>query len=136
MVEINAVYEGNLRCSATHGPSGSKIETDAPVDNCGKGERFSPPDLAASSLGLCMMTIMGIYAEKNGVDLGRTTARVLKEMTAEPPRRIAKLTVEIAVPLSGDHPRREAIERAAMSCPVFLSLHPEIEKDVHFSWNA
>jgi uncharacterized OsmC-like protein len=136
MVEINAVYEGNLRCSATHGPSGSKIETDAPVDNCGKGERFSPTDLAASSLGLCMMTIMGIYAEKNGVDLGRTTARVLKEMTAEPPRRIAKLTVEIAVPLSGDHPRREAIERAAMSCPVFLSLHPEIEKDVHFSWNA
>jgi uncharacterized OsmC-like protein len=136
MVEINAVYEGNLRCSATHGPSGSKIETDAPVDNCGKGERFSPTDLAASSLGLCMMTIMGIYAEKNGIDLGRTTARVLKEMTAEPPRRIAKLTVEIAVPLSGDHPRREAIERAAMSCPVFLSLHPEIEKDVHFSWNA
>jgi putative redox protein len=136
MVEINAVYEGNLRCSATHGPSGSKIETDAPVDNCGKGERFSPTDLAASSLGLCMVTIMGIYAEKNGVDLGRTTARVLKEMTAEPPRRIAKLTVEIAVPLSGDHPRREAIERAAMSCPVFLSLHPEIEKDVHFSWNA
>ncbi len=136
MVEINAVYEGNLRCSATHGPSGSKIETDAPVDNCGKGERFSPTDLAASSLGLCMMTIMGIYAEKNGVDLGRTTARVLKEMTAEPPRRIAKLTVEIAVPLSADHPRREAIERAAMSCPVFLSLHPEIEKDVHFSWDA
>ena len=136
MVEINAVYVGNLRCSATHGPSGSKIETDAPVDNCGKGERFSPTDLAASSLGLCMMTIMGIYAEKNGVDLGRTTARVLKEMTAEPPRRIAKLTVEIAVPLSADHPRREAIERAAMSCPVFLSLHPEIEKDVHFSWNA
>ena len=136
MVEINAVYEGNLRCSATHGPSGSKIETDAPVDNCGKGERFSPTDLAASSLGLCMVTIMGIYAEKNGVDLGRTTARVLKEMTAEPPRRIAKLTVEIAVPLSADHPRREAIERAAMSCPVFLSLHPEIEKDVHFSWNA
>ena len=136
MVEINAVYEGKLRCSATHGPSGSKIETDAPVDNCGKGERFSPTDLAASSLGLCMMTIMGIYAEKNGIDLGRTTARVLKEMTAEPPRRIAKLTVEIAVPLSADHPRREAIERAAMSCPVFLSLHPEIEKDVHFSWNA
>jgi putative redox protein len=136
MVEINAVYEGNLRCSATHGPSGSTIETDAPVDNCGKGERFSPTDLASSSLGLCMMTIMGIYAEKNGIDLGRTTARVLKEMTSEPPRRIAKLTVEIVVPLPGDHPRREAIERAAMSCPVFLSLHPDIEKDVHFSWNA
>jgi uncharacterized OsmC-like protein len=136
MVEINAIYEGNLRCSANHGPSGSTIETDAPVDNCGKGERFSPTDLAASSLGLCMMTIMGIYAEKNGVALGRTTARILKEMTSEPPRRIARLTVEITVPLPGDHPRREAIERAAMACPVFLSLHPEIEKDVHFSWNA
>jgi putative redox protein len=73
MVEIHAVYEGNLRCSATHGPSGSTIETDAPVDNCGKGERFSPTDLAATSLGVCMMTIMGIYAEKNGIDLGRTT---------------------------------------------------------------
>lgn len=136
MVEIHAVYEGNLRCSATHGPSGSSIETDAPVDNCGKGERFSPTDLAATSLGVCMMTIMGIYAEKNGIDLGRTTARVVKEMTPEPPRRIAKLTIAITVPLPPDHPRREAIERAAMGCPVFLSLHPEIEKAVTFSWTG
>ncbi|MCB1206705.1 MAG: OsmC family protein [Verrucomicrobiae bacterium] len=134
MVEIHATYEGNLRCSATHGPSGSSLETDAPVDNCGKGERFSPTDLAATSLGVCMMTIMGIYAEKNGIDLGRTTARVLKEMTPEPPRRIAKLTIEITVPLPPDHPRREAVERAGLGCPVYLSLHPEIEKDVTFLW--
>jgi len=134
MVEITAVYEGGLRCSATHAPSGAQLATDAPVDNCGKGESFSPTDLAATSLGVCMMTVMSIYAEKHGIDLGRTTARILKEMTPEPPRRIAKLTVEIAVPLDSDHSRREAIERVAMGCPVFLSLHPDIEKAVTFTW--
>lgn len=134
MVEIHAIYEGGLRCSAIHGPSGSAIETDAPVDNHGKGERFSPTDLAATSLGTCMMTIMGIYAEKNGIDLTGTKVRVLKEMTPEPPRRIAKLTVEMTLPLPVDHPRREALERAALGCPVYLSLHPEIEKAVTFAW--
>lgn len=134
MVEINTTYEGGLRCSAVHGPSGSTVETDAPVDNHGKGERFSPTDLAATSLGVCMMTIMGIYAEKNGIELKGTKARVLKEMTSEPPRRIAKLTLEISVPLPGDHPRREAIERAGLGCPVYLSLHPEVEKAVTFLW--
>lgn len=134
MVEIHATYEGNLRCSATHGPSSSTLETDAPVDNHGKGERFSPTDLAATSLGTCMMTIMGIYAERNGIDLSGTKARILKEMTAELPRRIAKLTVELAIPLPADHPHRDAIERAGMGCPVFLSLHPEIEKAVDFRW--
>ena len=93
MIEINSIYEGALRCSATHGPSCSVIETDAPVDNCGKGERFSPTDLAATSLGVCMMTIMGIFAERNEIDLSGTKVRVLKEMTPELPRRIAKLTV-------------------------------------------
>ncbi len=134
MVEIHAVYEGGLRCSAIHGPSGSAIETDAPVDNHGKGERFSPTDLAATSLGTCMMTIMGIYAEKNGIDLTGTKVRVLKEMTPEPPRRIAKLTVEMTLSLPADHPRREALERVALGCPVYLSLHPEIEKAVTFAW--
>ncbi len=134
MVEIHATYEGNLRCSATHGPSGSTLETDAPVDNHGKGERFSPTDLAATSLGTCMMTIMGIYAERNGIDLTGTKARILKEMTTDLPRRIARLTVELSIPLPADHPKREAIERAAMGCPVFLSLHPEIEKAVDFRW--
>ena len=134
MVEIHATYEGSLRCSATHGPSGSTVETDAPVDNHGKGERFSPTDLAATSLGTCMMTIMGIYAERNEIDLTGIKARILKEMTSELPRRIAKLTVELSIPLPADHPKREAIERAAMGCPVFLSLHPEIEKAVDFRW--
>lgn len=134
MIEINATYEGNLRCSAIHGPSGSTLETDAPVDNHGKGERFSPTDLASASLGLCMMTIMGIYAENNGIDLKGTRVRVLKEMTAEPPRRIASLSIAMTIPLPPDHPRREAVERAAMGCPVFLSLHPEVKKAVSFDW--
>ncbi len=134
MVEIHATYGGSLRCNAVHGPSGSEIETDAPVDNHGKGERFSPTDLAATSLGACMMTVMGIYAERNEIDLAGAEARILKEMTAEPPRRIAKLTVELSIPLPPDHPKREALERTATGCPVLLSLHPDIEKAIDFRW--
>jgi putative redox protein len=134
MVEINATYEGQLRTSAQHGPSGSVVETDAPVDNHGRGERFSPTDLLATSLGTCMMTIMGIFAERNGIDLTGTKVKVLKEMTPEPPRRVAKLTVEMTIPLPADHPKASAIEKAAMTCPVFLSLHTDIEKLVTFHW--
>lgn len=134
MVEINATYHGQLRTAALHGPSGSLVETDAPVDNHGRGERFSPTDLLAAALGSCMMTIMGIYAERNEIDLTGTKVKVLKEMTSEPPRRVAKLTVTMTIPLPADHPKASAIEKAALSCPVFLSLHPEIEKPVTFHW--
>jgi putative redox protein len=134
MVEINAVYEGTLRCSAIHGPSGSSIETDAPVDNHGRGERFSPTDLLATALGTCMMTIMGIFAERNEIDLTGTKVRVHKEMTPEPPRMIARLPVVIEVSLSADHPKRKALEKAALTCPVNLSLHPDIERPVTFDW--
>ena len=134
MIEINATYEGQLRTSAKHGPSGSLVETDAPADNHGRGERFSPTDLLATSLGTCMMTIMGIFAERNEIDLTGTRVKVLKEMTPEPPRRVAKLTVEMTLPLPGDHPKAGAIEKAAMTCPDFLSLHPDIEKPVTFHW--
>jgi len=134
MVEINATYEGQLRTSAQHGPSGSVVETDAPIDNHGRGERFSPTDLLATSLGTCMMTVMGIFAERNEIDLTGTKVKVLKEMTPEPPRRVARLTVEMTIPLPADHPKAGAIEKAAMTCPVFLSLHPEIEKSVTFRW--
>ncbi|MDF1739546.1 MAG: OsmC family protein [Verrucomicrobiales bacterium] len=134
MVEINAVYEGTLRCSAVHGPSGSTIETDAPVDNHGRGERFSPTDLLATALGTCMMTIMGIFADRHEIDLTGTKVRVHKEMTPEPPRRIARLPLVIEVPLAADHPKRKALEKAALTCPVHLSLHPEIEKPVTFNW--
>ncbi|MCG8600252.1 MAG: OsmC family protein [Verrucomicrobiales bacterium] len=134
MVEITAVYEGSLRTSATHGPSGSTVETDAPVDNQGRGERFSPTDLVATALGSCMMTIMGIFAQRHEIDLTGTKVRVEKHMTAEAPRRISRIVAEITVPLPEGHPQKRALEKAAVTCPVHLSLHPEIEKDVSFVW--
>lgn len=134
MIEIDAVYEGILRCSATHGPSGSTVETDAPVDNHGRGERFSPTDLVATALGTCMMTIMGIYADRHEIDLAGTRVKVHKHMTDEAPRRIARIVTEVTVPLPEDHPHRNAIEKAAIGCPVHRSLHEEVEKPVVFAW--
>lgn len=134
MVEITGSYEGTLRCSATHGPSGATVETDAPVDNQGRGESFSPTDLVATALGVCMTTIMGIYAQRNEIELTGTKIRVEKHMTSSPPRHISRIVTEITVPLPEDHPHRRAIEKAAVSCPVALSLHPDIEKPVVFAW--
>lgn len=135
MVEIDVVYEGGLRCSATHGPSGEKLFTDAPVDNHGKGESFSPTDLCATALATCMPTVMGIYAQNHGdLDLTGMRVKIGKIMTPEPPRRIARLEVVIEVPLPADHPQRKALEQAAMGCPVYRSLLAEIEIPVDFRW--
>lgn len=134
MVEIRSTYEGSLRCRSEHGPSRSTIATDAPVDNHGRGETFSPTDLVAAALGDCMMTIMGIYAERHGIALDGMTARTVKEMSKEPPRRIASLRTTITVPLPADHPQRAALENAAHSCPVHRSLHPEVDAAVEFVW--
>jgi uncharacterized OsmC-like protein len=134
MVEISIRYLGGLRCEARHGPSGSVLVTDAPVDNEGKGESFSPTDLAATSLGTCMLTIMGIAARRLGVDLGETTVNVVKEMTSQPPRRIARLSVVFTIPLAASHEKREVLENAARSCPVHLSLHPDVEQVMRFDW--
>ncbi|HET6408254.1 MAG TPA: OsmC family protein, partial [Chthoniobacteraceae bacterium] len=128
------VYRGELRSEATHVPSGNKLFTDAPVDNHGRGESFSPTDLVATALGACMLTIMGIYAKRHEIDLTGTTVTVLKEMTQVPVRRIAKLTTEIRLPVSNDHPHRAALERAALACPVHQSLHPDVERPVTFVW--
>jgi len=134
MVEISIKYLGDLRCEARHEPSGTVITTDAPVDNEGRGESFSPTDLAATSLGACMLTIMGIAARKQGVDLGNTQVKVLKEMTPKPPRRIAKLTVVFTIPLPASHEKRAMLEEAARSCPVHLSLHPGVEQEMRLDW--
>ena len=134
MVEISIKYLGDLRCEARHEPSGTVITTDAPVDNEGRGESFSPTDLAATSLGACMLTIMGIAARKQGVDLGNTQVKVLKEMTPKPPRRIAKLTVVFTIPLPASHEKRAMLEEAARNCPVHLSLDPGVEQDMRFDW--
>ena len=134
MVHLSSVYEGGLRCRATHAPSGTSLVTDAPVDNHGKGESFSPTDLVATALGACMMTIMGIVAERHGVNLVGMKAETVKEMTKEPPRRIASLRTRLTIPLPADHPQRAALEQAAHTCPVHKSLHPEIDAAIEFIW--
>ena len=134
MVKVSINYEGGLRCAAKHGPSGKTVVTDAPVDNHGKGESFSPTDLVATALGTCMATIMGIAAERHQIDLGGMEIEVTKEMTTEAPRRIARLTTKIRVPLPPDHPQRTLLENAALTCPVHKSLSAEMAKPVDFDW--
>ena len=133
-VEITTVYEGQLRCRATHGPSGNTLITDAPADNHGKGESFSPTDLVATALGACMATVMGIFAARHEIDLCGMQISVRKEMVQTPVRRIAKLTTEIRMPLPAAHEHRATLERTALTCPVHASLHPEVEKPVTFIW--
>jgi putative redox protein len=135
-VHIEISYLGELRCKAEHGPSSQTLITDAPVDNQGQGKSFSPTDLVATALGTCMLTIMGIFAKRHDIDLRGTKVSVIKEMTPIPPRRIARLTTEFRIPLSANHPQREALERAAMTCPVHQSLHADVEKPVHFLWEG
>jgi uncharacterized OsmC-like protein len=136
MVKLKSTYAGGLRCRAEHGPSGATLVTDAPVDNHGKGESFSPTDLVATALGACMMTIMGIVAERHGIDLTGTTAETEKVMTPAPPRRIASLRTRITIPLPADHPQRAVLEQAAHTCPVHKSLHPEIDAPIEFVWTG
>lgn len=132
MVNISIAYTGGLHCRAQHGPSGAVLETDAPVDNHGMGESFSPTDLAATALGTCMATIMGIYAKRQGIDLEGMRLEVSKEMTQSAPRRIARLTTTFWMPPG--LARDPALEQAALTCPVHQSLHPEVEKPVEFRW--
>jgi len=134
MVRITTTYEGDLRCRAVHGPSGTSLVTDAPVDNHGKGESFSPTDLVATALGACMMTIMGIVADRHGLDLTGMRAETVKEMTATPPRRIAGLRTTLTIPLPPDHPQRQLLEQAAHTCPVHKSLLSEIDAAIEFVW--
>ena len=122
VTRIQCRYTGDLRCQALHGPSGSELSTDAPTDNQGKGERFSPTDLVATALSTCMLTIMGIVAERHGWSLEGASARVEKTMTSTPPRRIAQLTVWVELPAGLDAQQRALLQRAAESCPVKLSL--------------
>jgi len=134
MVEIKIAYQGELRCQATHGPSGTTLLTDAPADNQGKAESFSPTDLVAVALGSCMLTIMGIVARRHAWDLTGTTVRVEKHMVTAPVRRIGRLPVEITVPVHLTDEQRQMLERAARTCPVHHSLHPDIEAPVTFHW--
>jgi uncharacterized OsmC-like protein len=134
MVTISSTYDGGLRCSSTHGPSGVTLITDAPVDNHGKGESFSPTDLVATAVANCMMTIMGIAAERHGIELKGTTVIIGKEMSTDTPRRIVALKSVMTIPLPSDHPQRTLLEAAAKACPVKQSLDPRIDTTVEFRW--
>jgi len=127
-------YLGDLRTSSIHVQSGSEIISDAPVDNNGKGEAFSPTDTVANALASCMMTIMGIKARDLEVDFVGSTAEVTKIMNAEP-RRIGAIEIVFQMKSNADEKSKTILERAAMTCPVFLSLSSEIEKKISFNWN-
>jgi len=132
MVRIDVAYQGGLRCEATHGPSGQTLITDAPVDNHGKGESFSPTDLVATALGTCIATIMGIVAERDKIDLTGLRITVQKEMSAEPPRRIARLITRIEMPEGLTEQQRAKLEKTAHTCPVHQTLQGKVDMPVEF----
>jgi putative redox protein len=134
MVQIDAIYQGKLRCKATHAESGTTLLTDAPKDNEGNGESFSPTDLVATAVGTCMLTTMGIVARKHDIDFTGAMVRVRKQMTSAPPRRIAMLTIEITGPDTISEPNRLLLEKAAIGCPVSKSLHPDVQTGIVFHW--
>ncbi|MGD7654158.1 MAG: OsmC family protein [Verrucomicrobiales bacterium] len=136
MVEATIQYEGGLHCSATHGPSGNVISTDAPVDNNGRGEAFSPTDLVATALATCTATIIGIVADRKELDVKGMSITVRKEMAADLPRRISRLEMDVTMPLAADHPERAALEAAGNGCPVKHSIHPDIEVVVSWNWRG
>ncbi len=135
MTKMITVYKGNLRTEITHEQSGTKIITDAPLDNHGKGESFSPTDLFASSLGSCILTIMGITAHIHGFNIDGTTITTEKIMGTEP-RRVAEIIINFKFPDGIEYSAKEKklLEAAAMSCPVANSLNPEIKKTINFGW--
>ncbi len=126
-------YLGDLRTTSTHLQSGTEILSDAPLDNNGKGEAFSPTDLVANALGSCMFTIMGIKARDMNVSIENSTASVTKIMQAEP-RKISAIEIVFDMNYAPDDKTKTILERAAMTCPVFLSLHPDIDKRITFNW--
>ena len=137
-VEINTTYEGGLHCTAIHGPSRQQLVTDAPVDNGGKGEAFSPTDLVATGLGTCMATVMGLVAQRNHLDITGLQIRVLKEMTSDPVRRIGALTAKLVFPAGKvlSDADRAKLEAAARACPVKQSLHPDVKLHVEFVYQG
>jgi uncharacterized OsmC-like protein len=130
-VDIAGRYLGNLKVELTHGPSGTVIKTAAPVDNQGDGSSFSPTDLAAASLGACMLTLIGIVAQRDGIDLTGLAFRLEKHMASDP-RRIGSVPVTISMPAGLAADQRKKLENAALTCPVHKSLGPGVERPVEF----
>ena len=133
MVQIDVLYNGNLRCTSTHAPTGETLQTDAPIDNEGLGATFSPTDLLATALTSCIATIMGIHAKRHNISLEGMSLTVEKHMCAAP-RRIGRLPIIVAMPSGIDLCHRESLEASAKHCPVHSSLHPDIEVSVQFNY--
>lgn len=134
MVKMTAVYAGGLHCELTHLPSGSVLETDAPKDNMGRGERFSPTDLVGAALASCILTTMAIAAERDQMNLTGAKADVTKNMITTPHRRIGDLTVTVTLPASLPPDYRKKLEGIAHTCPVHRSLHPEVKIPISFTY--
>ena len=134
MVQSTVEYQGQLHCKITHGPSGISIATDAPKDNMGKGESFSPTDLVGAALASCILTTMGIMAQRNDVDMSGATAVVKKEMVVDPVRRIGRLEVEIRMTGKFSDEIKKKLEHAAHSCPVHKSLHHAVAAPITIHW--
>lgn len=134
MVQMSGIYQGEKRCELTHGPSGEHINTDAPKDNNGKGEAFSPTDLVGAALGSCILTTLAIVAERDGLDIKGATFNVGKEMSANP-RKIASLTVVLNLPTKIPLEVRAKYEHIALTCPVHRSLHPDVQMPIQFIWD-
>jgi putative redox protein len=135
MATIETTYLGELRTEATHVQSGTKIITDAPVDNQGKGEAFSPTDLLSASLASCMLTIMGIKVRNSNIDIDNTKCSITKIMAADP-RRVAEIVISFKFPKQYTEKEQLMLERAALTCPVYLSLHEDLKKTVDFGWEG
>ncbi len=133
MITSKVTYLGNLRTESVHLKSSTSFLTDAPIDNNGKGEAFSPTDTVATGLASCMITVMGIKAREMQVDMTGTTAHVTKTMTSDP-RRISKIEIVLNLSFEADAKTRKILERTGITCPVYLSLHPDIEKIITFNW--
>lgn len=136
MATVETTYLGDLRTENTHVQSGTKILTDAPTDNQGKGEAFSPTDLLAVALGTCMLTTIGIKTRKDGINIDGAKCSVTKIMSSAPPRKVAEIQIKMQWPQQYSEPQQKLIEEICFTCPVYLSLHPDIVKNVDFGWKV
>jgi uncharacterized OsmC-like protein len=134
MVKITGSYQGEFHCTAVHEPSGNALATDAPKDNQGRGESFSPTDLVATALATCVATTMAIVARRHGVELAGLRYEVTKEMAATGPRRIARLALQIWLPPAARQVPAGLLEQAAHGCPVHRSLGADVERPIEFHW--
>ncbi len=134
MVEMKVIYSGGLHCDLEHGPSKNRIQTDAPKDNMGRGEAFSPTDLVGAALASCILTTIAISAEREGIVLSGSEAKVLKEMITMPVRKIGRFILELKLPKDLNVAHRHKFEHIAISCPVHRSLHPDVKIEITFNY--